>query len=90
MASFLPLGQRVLVKRVEEATTTASGIIIPDNAKEKPLTATVLAVSNEVKEDGELKVGDNVVFAKYSGTELTVDGQEHLILNVDDILGILN
>ncbi len=90
MASFLPLGQRVLVKRVEEATTTASGIIIPDNAKEKPLNATVLALSNEVKEDGEIKVGDTVIFAKYSGTELTVDGEEHLILNVDDILGILN
>jgi len=90
MASFLPLGQRVLVKRVEEATTTASGIIIPDNAKEKPLNATVLAVSNEVKEDGEIQVGDNIIFAKYTGTELTVDGQEHLILNVDDILGILN
>ncbi len=90
MASFLPLGQRVLVKRVEEATTTASGIIIPDNAKEKPLTAEVLAVSNEVAEDGDIKVGDTVVFAKYTGTELTVDGAEHLILNTDDILGILN
>jgi len=90
MAAFLPLGQRVLVKRVEEATTTASGIIIPDNAKEKPLSAEVLAISNEVKEDGEIQVGDTVVFAKYSGTELTVDGQEHLVLNVDDILGILS
>jgi len=89
MASFLPLGQRVLVKRVEQEAKTASGIIIPDNAKEKPLNAEVLAISNEVKEDGELQVGDEVVFAKYSGTELTVNGQEHLILNVDDILGIL-
>jgi chaperonin GroES len=89
MASFLPLGQRVLVKRVEEATTTASGIIIPDNAKEKPLNAEVLAISNEVKEDGDIQVGDNVVFAKYSGTELSLDGKEHLILNVDDILGII-
>jgi len=89
MASFLPLGQRVLVKRVEEATTTASGIIIPDNAKEKPLSATVLAVSNEVKEDGEIQVGDTVIFAKYTGTELSVDGEENLILNVDDVLGIL-
>jgi len=89
MASFLPLGQRVLVKRVEEATTTASGIIIPDNAKEKPLNAEVLAVSNEVKEDGDIQVGDNVVFAKYTGTELSVGGTEHLILNVDDILGII-
>jgi len=89
MASFLPLGQRVLVKRVEEATTTASGIIIPDNAKEKPLSATVLAISNEVKEDGEIKVGDNIIFAQYTGTELTVNGDVHLVLNVDDILGIL-
>ena len=90
MASFLPLGQRVLVKRIEEATTTASGIIIPDNAKEKPLNAEVLAVSNEVKEDGDIQVGDTIIFAKYSGTELSVDGNEHLILNVDDILGILS
>ena len=90
MASFLPLGQRVLVKRVEQEAKTASGIIIPDNAKEKPLNAEVLAISNEVKEDGEVKVGDNVIFAKYTGTELTVNGNEHLVLNVDDILGILN
>ncbi len=89
MASFLPLGQRVLVKRVEEATTTASGIIIPDNAKEKPFNAEVLAISSEVKEDGDIQVGDNIIFAKYTGTELTVNGTEHLILNVDDILGIL-
>jgi chaperonin GroES len=90
MASFLPLGQRVLVKRVEQESKTASGIIIPDNAKEKPLNAEVLAISNEVKEDGEIQVGDNVIFTKYSGTELTVNGNEHLILSVDDILGILN
>jgi chaperonin GroES len=90
MASFLPLGQRVLVKRVEQESKTASGIIIPDNAKEKPLNAEVLAISNEVKEDGEIQVGDNVIFAKYSGTELSVNGEEHLVLNVDDILGILN
>ena len=90
MASFLPLGQRVLVKRVEQESKTASGIIIPDNAKEKPLNAEVLAISNEVKEDGEIQVGDNVIFTKYSGTELTVNGNEHLILSVDDILGRLN
>jgi chaperonin GroES len=89
MASFLPLGQRVLIKRVEQESKTASGIIIPDNAKEKPLNAEVIAISNEVKEDGEIQVGDNIVFAKYSGSELTLDGQEHLVLNVDDILGIL-
>lgn len=87
--SFLPLGQRVLVKRVEEEKTTASGIIIPDSAKEKPLHGTVIAVSSEVAEDGDIKEGDKVVFAKYSGTELTLDGVEHLVMNTDDILGIL-
>jgi len=87
---FQPLGQRVLVKRVEEEAKTASGIIIPDNAKEKPSNATVIAVSNEVKEDGEVSVGDTVVFGKYSGTEIVVDGEDHLVLDVDDIVGILN
>ncbi len=87
--SFLPLGQRVLVKRVEEETTTASGIIIPDNAKEKPLNGTVIAISSEVKEDGEINEGDTVVFAKYSGSEITLDGAEYLVMNTDDILGIL-
>jgi chaperonin GroES len=89
MASFIPLGSRILVKREEETNTTASGIIIPDNAKEKPLTAKVIAISSEVAEDEEIKEGDTVVFAKYSGTEITLDGEEHLVLNVDDILGIL-
>ncbi len=89
MASFLPLGQRVLVKRVEEEAKTASGIIIPDNAKEKPLNAEVVAISSEVEEDGEIKTGDRVVFAKYSGSEIELDGEEYLVLNTDDILGIL-
>ncbi len=90
MASFLPLGQRVLVQIVQEESKTASGIIIPDNAKEKPSQAAVVAVSNEVKEDGEIQKGDNVVFGKYSGTEITVDGSKYLVLDVDDIVGILN
>ena len=90
MASFLPLGQRVLVQIAKEESKTASGIIIPDNAKEKPSQATVVAISNEVKEDGEIKKGDNVVFGKYSGTEITVDGAKYLVLDVDDIVGILN
>ena len=89
--SFIPLGQRLLVKTVEEEAKTASGIIIPDNAKEKPLQAEVKAVSKELSEDDncELKEGDTVVFAKYSGTEITVDGEEFLVLNCDDVLGIL-
>jgi len=87
--NFTPLGQRVLVKRVEEEAKTASGIIIPDNAKEKPLMGKVVAISSEVEEDGDIANGDTVVFAKYSGTDITLEGDEYLVLNTDDILGIL-
>ncbi len=87
--SFEPLGKRVLVKRVEEEAKTASGIIIPDNAKEKPSNGTVIAISSEVKEDGNIKEGDTVVFGKYGGTEITLEGVKHLVIDVDDILGIL-
>ena len=83
--NFKPLGDRVLVQRVEETNTTASGIIIPDNAKEKPSEARVVAVGSEVE---EIKVDDIVVFGKYSGTELTLDSKEYLVLEVSDILGI--
>lgn len=83
---FKPLGLRVLIERTQEENKTASGIIIPDNAKEKPLQAKVIAVGNEVE---EINVGDTVVFAKYSGTELALEGKEYLVLNSDDILGII-
>jgi chaperonin GroES len=83
--NFKPLGDRLLVERVEEATTTASGIIIPDNAKEKPSEGKVLAIGSEVE---EVKEGDVVVFGKYSGTELVLDGKEYLVLDVSDVLGI--
>jgi len=83
--NFKPLGDRVLVERVEETNTTASGIIIPDNAKEKPSEGKVLAVGSDVE---EVKEGDTVVFGKYSGTELVLDGNEYLVLEVSDILGI--
>ena len=88
---FQPFGDRVLVKVQEPETTTASGIIIPDNAKEKPLQAKVIAVSKEVAEDeyNSIKEGDVVVFAKYAGSDITIDGKEYLVLNTDDILGIL-
>jgi chaperonin GroES len=87
--AFKPLGLRVLVERVEEENKTASGIIIPDNAKEKPLQAKVIAVSKEVEEDeyNSIKEGDTVVFAKYAGSDITLDGKEYLVLNTDDILG---
>ena len=87
---FQPLGERVLVQRVEEATTTSTGIIIPDNAKEKPLSGIVKAVSKDVSEEGVINVGDEVIFAKYSGTELKLDDVEYLVMNTDDILGILS
>ncbi len=86
--NFQPLANRVLVQREEEVTTTASGIIIPDNAKEKPLQGKVLAVGPDAKEEG-ISEGDVVVFGKYAGNEITLDGKEYLILNSDDILGIL-
>ena len=87
--SFLPLGQRVLVKRVEEETTTASGIIIPDNAKEKPLNGKVVAISKGIAEQGQININDTVVFGKYAGTELTIDGKEYLVMEEKEILGIL-
>ena len=86
--NFQPLANRVLVQREEEVTTTASGIIIPDNAKEKPLQGKVLAVGPDAVEEG-INEGDTVVFGKYSGSEITLDDKEYLILTSDDILGLL-
>ncbi|MDR0746921.1 MAG: co-chaperone GroES [Helicobacteraceae bacterium] len=90
--SFQPLGYRILVERSEEPTATASGIIIPDNAKEKPLDGKVIAVSKAVAEKGEIAVGDIVVFGKYAGTEVVIDAKTFVVLNNseknDDILGI--
>lgn len=84
--NFTPLSKRVLVKRVEEETKTAGGIILPDNAKEKPLSGKVVAVSSEIS---DINTNDEVVFGKYTGTEIELDGQEYLVLEVKDILGVL-
>lgn len=84
--NFKPLGDRLLVERIEEETTTASGIIIPDNAKEKPSRGKVLAIGSDVE---EVKEGDTVVFGKYSGTELVLEDKEYLVLEVSDVLGIV-
>ncbi len=84
--NFTPLGERLLVKTVEDTNTTASGIIIPDNAKEKPNRAEVVAISNEIE---DLKVGDTVVYGKYSGTELSLDGAEYIVLDLSDVLGVI-
>jgi chaperonin GroES len=84
--NFQPLGNRVLVKRVEEATTTMSGIIIPDNAKEKPSRGEVVAVSKEVE---VLATKDQVLFSKYAGNEVSFEGEKYIVLDVEDIFGII-
>jgi chaperonin GroES len=90
-----PLYDRILVKRLEEQTNTAGGLYIPDSAKEKPLEALVVAVGNgKVQEDGslrklEVKAGDKILFSKYSGSDIKIDGTEHLILREDDVLAVI-
>jgi chaperonin GroES len=90
-----PLQDRVIVKRVKEEEKTKGGLYIPDTAKEKPIEGTVVAVgSGKVAEDGtvrklDVKEGDRVLFGKYSGTEVKIEGEEHLILREDDILGVI-
>ena len=91
-----PLHDRVLLKRIEEEPARRSGIIIPDSAKEKPQEGKVIAVGKgKVSEDGkktplDVKAGDRVLFGKYSGSEVTVDGEEYLIMKEEDVLGILD
>lgn len=91
-----PLHDRILVKRHEEKEQMQGGIIIPDTAKEKPQQATVLAVgAGRITEDGkvhplDVKAGDKVMFGKYAGTEVKIDGEELLIIREDDVLGILD
>ena len=90
-----PLQDRVIVKRIEEEATTRGGIIIPDAAKEKPMEGLVIAVGKgKTTEDGKLikpdvKAGDRILFGKYAGTEVKIDGEERLIMREDDILGII-
>jgi len=90
-----PLQDRILVQRVAEETKTKGGIIIPDTAKEKPAEGKVVAVGNgKVGDDGkrvpvELKAGDRILFGKYSGTEVKIEGDEHLIMREDDVLGVI-
>jgi chaperonin GroES len=90
-----PLGDRILVKRIQEEEKTKGGIIIPDTAKEKPQEGRVVAVGKgKMTEDGKLvapdvKAGDRILFGKYAGSEIKLEGEEHLILREDDILGVL-
>ena len=91
-----PLQDRVLVKRVEADEVTRSGIIIPDSAKEKPIRGRVIAAGNGRRTKGgdirplEVKPNDIVLFSKYAGTEVKIDGEEHLIMREDDILGVIS
>ena len=90
-----PLHDRVIIKRVEEERTTPGGIVIPDSATEKPIRGEVLAVGNgKILDSGEqkaldVKVGDKVLFGKYSGTEVKVDGEELLVMREDDIMAVI-
>ncbi|MCA9627235.1 MAG: co-chaperone GroES [Myxococcales bacterium] len=91
-----PLHDRLVVRRVEEEQVTKGGIVIPDTAKEKPIEGEVIAVGNgKLLDNGELRAlgvsaGDRVLFGKYSGTEVKIDGEEHLILREDDVLAVVD
>ena len=91
-----PLHDRILVKRLDEESKTSGGLFIPDTAKEKPIQAKVVAVgSGKRDKDGkvhalEVKAGDKILFAKYSGSEVKIDGEDHLILREEDILAVLD
>jgi chaperonin GroES len=93
--AFRPLGDRVLVRRVEEEAKTKGGIIIPDTAKEKPQEGEVLAVGPGARDESgklqplDVKVGDRILFGKWSGTEVKLDGEDLLIMKESDILGVL-
>ena len=93
--AFRPLGDRVLVKRVEEETKTKGGIIIPDTAKEKPQEGEVVAVGPGARDDSgkvnalELKAGDRILFGKWSGTEVKLEGEDLIIMKESDVLGVL-
>ena len=93
--AFRPLGDRVLIKRVEEEAKTKGGIIIPDTAKEKPQEGEVIAVGSGARdEDGkcvpmDVKAGDRILFGKWSGTEVKIDGEELLVMKESDIMGVI-
>ena len=94
--AFRPLGDRVLVKRVEEESKTKGGIIIPDTAKEKPQEGEVVAVGPGARDESgkvnalELKAGDRILFGKWSGTEVKIDGDDLIIMKESDVLGVLS
>ena len=96
IAKFTPLHDRILVRRVEEAETTRGGIIIPDTAKDKPQEGEVIAVGKgKISEEGkvrplDVKEGDRILFGKYAGTEIKIDGEDFVIMREEEVLGILS
>jgi chaperonin GroES len=96
MAKFTPLHDRILVRRVEEAETTRGGIIIPDSAKDKPQEGEVISAGKgKINEEGkvrplDVKEGDRILFGKYSGTEIKLDGEDYIIMREEEVLGILS
>ncbi len=94
--AFRPLGDRVLVKRVEEESKTKGGIIIPDTAKEKPQEGEVISVGDGARDDDgkrvpmDVKAGDKILFGKWSGTEIKIDGEDLIIMKESDVLGIVS
>ena len=95
MAKFTPLHDRLLVRRIEEAETTRGGIILPDTAKEKPQEGEVISTGKgKINEDGkvrplDVKEGDRILFGKYSGTEIKLDGEDYIIMREEEVLGII-
>ena len=95
MAKFTPLHDRILIRRVEEAETTRGGIIIPDTAKDKPQEGEVISAGKgKINEDGkvrplDVKEGDRILFGKYSGTEIKLDGEDYIIMREEEVLGII-
>ncbi|MBO8139089.1 MAG: chaperonin GroES [Thermosipho sp. (in: thermotogales)] len=82
----LPLGSRLLIKPITEEKRTEGGIVLPDTAKEKPMKAEVIAVGNIEDSDVDIHVGDKVIFSKYSGTEIKIEDEDYIIIDLDDIL----
>ena len=95
MVKFTPLGERLIVKPLDEEQTTSSGIILPDTAKEKPMEGEVLAVGGGARDDNgklvplDVEKGDRILFGKWSGTEVTVNGEELVIMRESDVMGVL-
>jgi chaperonin GroES len=95
MMKFRPLADRILIRRIDQETKTSGGIIIPDTAKEKPQQGEVVAVGNGKRlDDGkvqplDVKKGDRILFGKYSGSDIKLNGEEHLILREDEVLGVI-